>query len=67
MAEESHQWWRIFYEDKQLKEWFIAMLLPHMHRPMGQQKIDSEEEALDISMKLEFAPRDDAQFGALQI
>ena len=33
---------------------------------MGQQKIDSQEEAMEIAMNLEAAPRDDAQFGALQ-
>ena len=43
------------------------MLLPHLRGPMGQQKIDSQEEALEISMKLEAAPRKDAQIGALEI
>lgn len=29
------------YDDKQHKEWFISMLLPHMRGPINQQKINS--------------------------
>lgn len=43
------------------------MILPHLRGPMGQQKIESQEEALEIAMKLEVALREDAQFGALHI
>lgn len=47
------------YNDRQHKEWFITMLLPHLRIPMGQQAIESQEKALEIAMKLEDAPRDD--------
>ena len=39
------------------------MLLPHLHEPMGQYTINMQEKALEIAMKLEVVPRDDAQFG----
>ena len=41
------------------------MLLPHLHGPMGQQNIDSQEEDMKIAMKLEVAPIDDTQFETL--
>ena len=43
------------------------MLLPQLHRPMGQQVIATQEKALEIAMKLEVALRDDAQFGLQEI
>lgn len=45
------------YEEKQHKEWFIAIFLPYLRGPLGQPKIDSQEEALEIAMKLEVVPR----------
>ena len=54
------------YDDKQHKKWFIAMLLPHLRVPMGQQTIESQEKALEITMKLE-VPRDDTLLGVQQI
>ena len=30
------------YDDRKHNEWFISMLFPHLCRPMGQQKIDSQ-------------------------
>jgi hypothetical protein len=39
--------------DEQKKEWFIITLLPHIRVPLMQQKISSQVEALEISMKLE--------------
>ena len=55
------------YEDKQHTECFIAMLLPHLHVPMGHQTFESQEKALEGAMKLEVAPRDETQLGAQQI
>jgi hypothetical protein len=49
--------------DKQNKEWFIAALLPHIRVPLMQQKIASQEEALDISMKLESTPMGECSLG----
>lgn len=55
------------YDDRRHTEWFISMLLPHLRVPMGHQAIESQEEALEISMKLEAAPRDDTQLGVQKI
>jgi hypothetical protein len=38
---------------QQLQEWFIAGLLPHIRRPLIQQKVALHPEALEIAMKLE--------------
>jgi hypothetical protein len=42
--------------DQQHQEWFIAGLLPHIHRSLIQQKVVSQPEALEIAMKLEASP-----------
>jgi hypothetical protein len=42
--------------DEQHREWFIAGLLPHIRCPLTQQKITSQSEALEITMKLEASP-----------
>jgi hypothetical protein len=42
--------------DKQNKEWFIVSLLPHIRVPLMQQKVASQAEALEITMKLEATP-----------
>jgi hypothetical protein len=39
--------------DKKHKEWFIISLLPHIRVPLMKQKVASQAEALEISMKLE--------------
>jgi hypothetical protein len=39
--------------DQQHQEWFIDILLPHIRRPLIQQKAKSQPEALEIEMKLE--------------
>jgi hypothetical protein len=46
--------------DQQHQEWFIARLLPHIHRPLIQQKVVSQSEALEITMKLEASPVGDS-------
>jgi hypothetical protein len=46
--------------DQQHQEWFIAGLLPHIHRPLIQQKVVSQPEALEIAMKLEASPVGDS-------
>ena len=38
--------------DEKHKEWFIAVLLPHIRGPLMQQKIESQMEALELEMKL---------------
>ena len=48
------------------KEWFIAVLLPHIRTPLMQQKVADQQEALEIAMKLETAPVED-NYGIAQI
>jgi hypothetical protein len=53
--------------DEQNKEWFIAALLPHIRVPLMQQKVTSQAEALEISMKLEATPVGESSPGMSQI
>ena len=39
--------------DVQHKEWFIATLVPNIQKPLMQQKIVTQRDALEIAMKLE--------------
>ena len=43
----------------QHKEWFIASLLAHIRTLLMQHKFADQQEALEISMKLETAPAED--------
>jgi hypothetical protein len=45
--------------DQQHQEWFITGLLPHIRRPLIQQKVTSHPKALEIAMKLEALPAGD--------
>jgi len=38
--------------DGQHCEWFMASLLPHLRVALSQQKITTQEEALEIAMRL---------------
>lgn len=38
--------------DGQHREWYVASLLPHLRSALSQQKITTEVEALNISMRL---------------
>ena len=51
----------------QHKEWFIAVLLPHIRGSLMQQKIESQTEALELAMKLEASPIGDGTAGMVQI
>jgi hypothetical protein len=53
--------------DEHNKEWFIVALLSHIRVPLMQQKIASQAEALEISMKLESAPMGESKLGMSQI
>ena len=55
------------YDDRQHTKWFIAMLLPHLRIPMGQQSIKTQEKALEVDMKLEAGPSSDTKLGVHQI
>ena len=43
------------------------MMLPHFRVPMGHQTFESQEKALEATMKLEFAPKEDTSVGVQQI
>ena len=53
--------------DVQHKEWFIAALVPHIGMPLMQQKIVSQIEALDLTMKLEALLVGEVGVGMMQI
>jgi len=52
---------------QQRKEWFIATLLPHIRLPLMQQKVVDQAEALEVAMKLEASPLQEASAGMAQI
>ena len=52
---------------QQHKDWFIAVLLPHIRLPLMEQKIAMQDEALEIVMKLEASPIRDTHAGVQQI
>ena len=41
---------------EQHKEWFIIAMLPHIRLPLMQQKLTTQDEALEMAMKLEASP-----------
>ena len=49
---------RVSFEmsDVQHKEWFIVALVSHFQKPLMQQKIATQSEALEIVMKLKDSP-----------
>jgi len=53
--------------DAQQKEWFIAALTPNIRLPMMQQKMQMQNEALEVAMKLEASPIGEASVGMAQI
>ena len=44
-------------------EWFVASLLPHLRVATSQQNIMTQEEALEISMRLHEASMQDSNLG----
>ena len=53
--------------DGQHREWFVASLLPHLRVALSQQKIMTQAETLDISMRLHETPMQDLNLGVQQI
>jgi len=53
--------------DAQHKEWFIAVLLPHIRVPLTQHNIKTQPNALENSMKLEASPIGEIRVGMAQI
>jgi hypothetical protein len=54
-------------QDEQNKEWFIVVVLMHIRVSLMKQKIYSQVEALEITMKLESAPMGESGSGMSQI
>ena len=55
------------YDDRQHVELFTAMLLPHLRMPMSHQTFKSQEKAMEATMKLGVAPKEDTSVGVQQI
>ena len=49
----------MYLTDGQRCEWFVALLLPHLRIALSQQKITTEAEALEITMRLHETPMQD--------
>lgn len=49
--------------DGQHREWFLALLLPHLRVALSQQKITTQAEALEITMRLHETPMQDLNIG----
>lgn len=48
-------------------EWFVASLLPHLRVSLSQQKIGTQVEELEITMRLHEKPIQDVSLGVQQI
>ena len=44
------------FAPEQHKEWFIVALLPHIRLPLMQQKLQTQDDTLEMAMKLEASP-----------
>ena len=44
------------FAPEQHKEWFIAALLPHIRLSLMQQKLQMQDDALEMAMKLQASP-----------
>jgi hypothetical protein len=53
--------------DEKNKEWFISSLLSQIKVPLMKQNISSQDEALEITMKLESTPMGESSSGMSQI
>lgn len=53
--------------DSQNRDCYMTSLLPHLIFPLSQQKIVTQEEAVEITMRLEASPVQDKNVGVQQI
>ena len=53
--------------NRQHREWFVAVLLPHLRVALLQQKITIQAEALEIAMRLHETSMQDPTLGVQQI
>ena len=58
---------RFQMSNMQHKEWFIVALMLYIRRPLMQQKIATQMEALELEMKLADSPIGDGATGMIQI
>ena len=47
--------------------WFVASLTPHLRMALSQQKLSTQVEALEMSMRLHVSPIQDPGLGVQQI
>ena len=55
------------FAPEQHKEWFIAALLPHIRLPLMQQKLQMQDDALEMVMKLEASPLAETSIGTTNL
>jgi len=53
--------------DGQHHTWFLALLMPHLRNALSQQKLSTQAEALEITMRLYETPIHDPNMGVQQI
>jgi len=53
--------------DGQHREWFVALLLPHLRVALSQHKIMTQAEALEIAMRLHEMSMQDSNLGVQRI
>lgn len=53
--------------DGQHRKWFVALLLPHLRSALSQQKITTQEKALEIGMRIHETLMQDPNLGVQQI
>ena len=53
--------------DSHHREWFLALLLPHLRVSLSQQKIGNQAEALEIAIRLHETPIQEASLRVQQI
>ena len=53
--------------DGQHCEWFVASLMPHLRSALSQQKLTTQEEAVEITMRLHETLMQDPNLGVQQI
>ena len=52
---------------QQHKEWFIVALVPHIWIPLFQQRLASQPEALEATIRMEASPIGESSAGMAQV
>lgn len=53
--------------DSHYCDWYIESLFPHLRVPLSQQNIETQEKALEITMRMDSLPVHDINLGVKQI